>query len=517
MDDYIYVDKTEFIYNLAKGAKYYFLSRPRRFGKSLLIDTIGEVFLGNKELFKGLWIYDSDYIYERYPVVRLDMSRIANETPGIFKQSLLSYLKLCYEKEGFGFEDNIESDAFAKLILLLYEKYEKRVVVLVDEYDKPILDHIDDIETAIFIRKIIGKFYGILKSMDPYLRFTFFTGVSKFAKTSLFSELNNLTDITLAEEYAGICGIPVGDLDHYFHEYITILKTHKSFRDCGNIKDEILAWYDGYSWDGESRLLNPFSLLSFFASRKLSGYWYASGSPRFLLDLIKKKPESYVTLMNTRISEDMLDSIEIDKITIEPLLFQTGYLTVQEVQHTPDDLLYLLKIPNKEVRRAFNLHVLTALVESDDVQTGRARLEISEALQAGDLQKMLGMLRGLFASIPYELHIDKEAYYHSIFYAVMTVLGFDIEAEVSVSKGRVDAVLELDDKVYIIEFKYERCPPDVDPETKQKLFEKALKEGIDQIKDRCYSKKYMGSGKTIHQVAFAFLGRDDIDMISEIL
>ena len=515
-ENYIYVDKTEYIYNLINGAKYYFLSRPRRFGKSLLLDTIGEVFLGNKELFKGLWIYDSDYAFECHPVIRLDMSNIPNDNPEILKNCLLEELNNKAGKEKIEIYGDEPPVLFKRLIEGLHEKYKNRIVVLIDEYDKPILDHINDIETAEDNRKIIRGFYGILKSMDPYLRFTFFTGVTKFTKTSMFSELNNLTDLTLAEDYADICGIPVESLDHYFHEHIASLKTHKRFKDCVSIQDEILAWYDGYSWDGETRLLNPFSLLSFFGSKKLSGYWYASGSPRFLLDLIKKKPESYVALKDARISEDMLDSVEIDKITIEPLLFQTGYLTVHEVKHTPGDLLYLLKIPNKEVSRAFNLHVLTSLTESDDVQTGRVRLDIDEALQAGDLQKMLGMLRRLFSSIPYELHVDREAYYHSIFYAAMTVLGFDISAEVSMSRGRVDAVLELDDKVYIIEFKYERCPPDADPETKQKLFEKALKEGMDQIKDRGYSKKYFGSGKTVYQAAFAFLGRDDIEMISEV-
>ena len=514
--DYVYVDKTQYIYNLINGASYYFLSRPRRFGKSLLLDTISEVFSGNKELFKGLWIYGSGYAFEKYPVIRLDMSRIANETTDIFKQSLLSYLKHCYETEGFEINDSIQSDAFANLIILLNKKYNKRIVVLIDEYDKPMFDHLDDIEIAETNRRVLRGFYGILKSMDPYLRFTFFTGVSKFSKTSVFSELNNLIDITLAEKYASICGIALENLGMYFKEHISSLKEYEKFEIYESVHDEILAWYDGYSWDGKNRVINPFSLLSFFEQEKFESFWYASGTPKFLIDLIKKKPESFLTLRNLRITERALDNFDISNLEIEPLFFQTGYLTVKEVLQTRGSPVYLLGIPNYEVRDSLNMQLLSAMTESGSAQAERTQFEIKDALEAGDLQKMLELLRGLFASIPYELHVDSEAYYHSIFYAIMTVLGFDIDAEVSVSKGRVDAILELADKVYVMEFKYERCPQDADNETKQTLFEKALREGMEQIKNKGYSKKYSGSGKTINQVAFAFLGRDNIEMTSEV-
>ena len=515
--DYVYIDKTRYIYMLVNSAKYYFLSRTRRFGKSLLLDTIGEVFCGDKELFSGLWIYDSDYAFEKYPTIRLDISRIASESCDILKHSILSYLKLCYEAEGFEHGDDIASDAFAKLIMLLYQKYNQKVVVLIDEYDKPILDHMDDIKTAEANRKVLRGFYGILKSMDPYLRFTFFTGISKFTKTSFFSELNNLKDITLSEDYAGICGIPIESLDHYFGEHIESLKAHKRFQNFGSVQERILAWYDGYSWDGETKLLNPFSLLNFFDQKRFSGFWYATGTPKFLLASIKKDPESFTNLKNAEITEYMLDSVDIDKIMIGSLLFQTGYLTIKEIPPTPYAPVYLLGIPNFEVRDAFNHHVLSALTEKDDEYAGRAKMEIGRLLQAGDLRRMLDVLRGLFASIPYNLHIDQEAYYHSIFYAMMTLLGFDMDVEVSTSKGRIDAVLELDDKVYVMEFKFERCPPKANAEKKKKLFDKILDEAMAQIKDRGYHKKYIGSGKTIYQAAFAFLGRDEIEMKTEIL
>ena len=511
-EDCVYVDKTHYIYDLINGASCYFLSRPRRFGKSLLLDTIGEVLSGNKELFKGLWIYDSSYAFEEHQVIRLDMSNISNETPEILKTAMLLTLQERIQDEGFDISGGILSHTFKRLIELLYRKYGQKVVVLIDEYDKPILDHIDDIATAEANRKVIRGFYGILKSMDPYLRFTFITGVSKFTKTSLFSELNNLTDITMEENYADICGIPVECLDFYFTDHINNLKTHKRFKSCESIRDKILEWYDGYSWDGESKLLNPFSLLNFFNSKKFSGFWYSSGTPKLLLDYIRKHPESYTNLKNTRITESMLDSVDIANITIEPVLFQTGYLTVTGIPPTSGMPIYEVDIPNFEVRDAFSLHVLAALTESNDVRAGQARLDIDDALKAGDLQKMLETLRRLFASIPYQLQGGDEAYYHSIFYVAMKVLGFDMDVEVPVSKGRVDAVLELDDYVYVMEFKYESCAPDASKDNKQQLFDKALDKAMCQIKDRGYHKKYIGSGKTVYLAAFAFLGRDDIEM-----
>ena len=232
------------------------------------------------------------------------------------------------------------------------------------------------------------------------------------------------------------------------------------------------------------------------------------------MDLIKKNPNAYTNLKKLEMSEYMFDSADIERLSVESLLFQSGYLTIKEVLLLTDAPTYLLDMPNFEVREAFNMHVLTALSESSDVYAAQARREICGALRSGDLQKMRDILKGLFASIPYQLHINQEAYYHSIFYAIMSVLGFDMDVEVSVSMGRVDAVLEIEDKVYIMEFKYKNCTPDAGSDVKEKLFAQALAEGINQIKERGYASKFIGSGKTVYQAAFAFLGRDDIEMVS---
>ena len=340
----------------------------------------------------------------------------------------------------------------------------------------------------------------------------FITGVTKFTKTSIFSGLNNLRDITMSGDYAGICGIPTKELEKHFGEYIESLGQNRKFKKYESIAHEILAWYDGYSWDGETRLLNPFSLLNFFDDQKFKGHWYSTGTPWFLIKAIKQKPETYLALKNLEIVEEMLDTFDIESLEIEPLLFQTGYLTVREVIDMDFPEVYVLDIPNREVKGAFSRQVVAVLTGSCETKANKSRMEIAKALKAGDLQLVLELLRGLFASIPYQLHIPKEAYYHSIFYAVMMMLHFDMGVEVSASRGRVDALLELPDRVYIMEFKYTECPKGAKKERKQNLFDAALKEGMDQIEEKGYADRYRGSGKTVQKVAFAFLGRDEIQM-----
>jgi len=510
--DYVYVDKTQYVYNLINDASYYFLSRPRRFGKSLLLDTIAEAFGGDRELFSGLWIYDSDYDFAKHPVIRLDMSNIPNDTPEILKYGICEELVSRAGKEGLELAGDEPAVLFKRLIEGLHGKYSQRVVVLIDEYDKPILDHINALEIADGNRQVLRGFYGILKSMDAYLRLTFITGVTKFTKTSIFSGLNNLRDITMMKEYAGICGIPTGELEKHFGEHIAYLGQDDYFDQYESIAHEILAWYDGYSWDGKTRLLNPYSLLGFFDAGVFKGHWYATGTPWFLIEMIRKKPESYLGLKNLEISEEMLDTFDVEKLEIEPLLFQTGYLTVKEVVRTREAPLYVLDIPNHEVRAAFSRQVVAAFTGRSEMQANKDKKEIAEALKAGDLQLVLELLRGLFASIPYQLHIKKEAYYHSIFFAAMMMLSYDMRVEVSVSRGRIDALLELVDRVYIMEFKYTDCPENADNERKQKLFADTLDDAMGQIEGKGYANKYRGSTKTVQKVAFAFLGRDEIEM-----
>ncbi len=510
--NYLYVDKTVYIYKLINNASYYFLSRPRRFGKSLLIDTIKEVFKGDKEIFNGLWIYNSDYEFKSHPVIHLDMSNISSKNDEILEKSIISALRIQIEEEGFNIEDNISSDIFKNLIRLLYKKYNKGVIVLIDEYDKPIIDHLSDIETAEKNRMVLKGFYGILKSMDPYLKFALISGVTKFTKTSIFSEMNNLMDITLTEDYSNICGITHKEFTEYFSEHIEKLQNINTMKQYKNIKEEIIKWYNGYSWDGKTLLLNPYSLLSFFSQKRFSGFWFSSGTPKFLMDLLKEKPEGFLNIQNLKITEWLLDSSDIKKIQVEPLLFQTGYLTIKEKLHDGVEEVYLLKFPNYEVEQTFNMHIISEFTEAGDSLVQSAYINMRDAFVTGDLEKILYILKGLFSSIPYNLHINKEAYYHSIFYAIMQILGFKINVEVAVSRGRIDGVLELDDKVYIMEFKYADLRKDETDINKEKAIKKELNLAMVQLKDRGYADKYMGSNKKIYQVAMAFIGRDNIDM-----
>ena len=353
-DNHVYVDKTMYIHQLINSGKCYFLSRPRRFGKSLLLDTIAEVFKGSKELFSGLWISETDYDFKPYPVVRLDMSGLDTKTSDIFERDLALCLQDYLEEEGIRISGDTPPRLLNRLIKGLHSKYNQKVVVLIDEYDKPILDHITNIEIAEANRDTLRNLYGILKSLDLYLKFTFFTGVSKFTKTSVFSSLNNLSDITMSKDYANICGIPVCDLKLYFGDRIDNLAAQENFRNYPDMHSLILSWYDGYSWNGETKLLNPYGLLSFFFIKEFKSYWYVSGSPKFLIDLIKAKPEDVPKLQNLTIREANMDAIDIQNMEIGPLLFQTGYLTVSKIIANADTSpYYLLEIPNLEVRDAF--------------------------------------------------------------------------------------------------------------------------------------------------------------------
>ncbi|MDR3120906.1 MAG: AAA family ATPase, partial [Clostridiales bacterium] len=354
---YLYADKTRFVYNLLTGVKCYFLSRPRRFGKSLLLDTIAEVFGGNRALFRGLWIDGTDYDFQNYPVIRLDMSTMTTKDADALEQSIMDRLCVLCKAEGIEIESSLLSSVFLGLIEGLHKKYGRRVAVLVDEYDKPVLDYILDTEIADANRQVIKNFFGVLKGMDAHLRFTFFTGVSKFTKTSLFSELNNLTDITLEDDFAAICGFTAQDITELFNEHLAALRAQKQFAQWpangeGSVYDQIFKWYDGYSWDGETHVFNPFSLLQFFQNRRFSSYWYASGSPSFLIKLIKDNPAAYTDMDQAMINEDDLDATaDLTRLSPVSLMFQTGYLTVKAIEWDSNGSAdYYLKTPNREVR-----------------------------------------------------------------------------------------------------------------------------------------------------------------------
>ncbi|MGE5343194.1 MAG: AAA family ATPase [Candidatus Omnitrophota bacterium] len=356
--NYLYIDKTRDIYNLfAEGGQYYFLSRPRRFGKSLLLSTLAEIFSGNKERFKDLWIYDK-IDWTPYPVLNLDLSKISFKNPEMLEKALETQI------ERIAADFNIQLDAnlffkekFGQLLEKMAQK--QKVVILIDEYDKPMIEYIEaeEFEKAEEIRRVLKNFYGVIKASDAFLRFVFITGVSKFSKVSVFSDLNNLRDITLSEQFATLLGYTDAELQHYFERHLNEMTAQ-----TGNSRGELLAkirkWYNGYSWNGKDFVYNPFSILNFFTEKKFENFWFSTGTPTFLIHLIKDQQADILEFENLMADNFILESFDIDNMDISALLFQTGYLTIKSVTIEHDVRTYELSYPNHEVRQSFLTHLL---------------------------------------------------------------------------------------------------------------------------------------------------------------
>ncbi len=348
----LYVDKTKYIYRLITEGSVYFLSRPRRFGKSLLISTLNEIFKGNKELFKGLYIYDTDYDWESYPIVRIDFSKKNVEKD----KDLKDYIKRQLDEIGKTYDVMLKElpyeEKFSLLINSLYKKYQKPVVILIDEYDKPILDNIENIELAKKIRDILKGFYGIIKSEGAYIKFVFLTGVSKFSKTGVFSGLNNLNDITMNNKYSAILGITQDELLAYFDEYIEKLSYATEMTDKEELLKEIEKWYNGYCFSKKCvSVYNPFSLLLLFDNNEFDNFWFETGTPTFLVKLIKDETFDVSMFEDLWVGDAAFSSYEIESLDIIPLLVQTGYLTIKD--YNPKRRLYKLYYPNYEVEESF--------------------------------------------------------------------------------------------------------------------------------------------------------------------
>ncbi len=462
----IYVDKTKFIYKLL-DQKYYFLSRPRRFGKSLLLNTIKEIFLGNKDLFKGLWIYDK-IDWEIFPVIKISFSKIDYKNLGLGKAIDDMVLDIAAE-------NNIQlikpsyALKFEELIKKLSEK--GKVVILIDEYDKPIIDYLDDAEKAKENRDILKNFYSIVKDADKYIRFLFITGVSKFSKVSIFSDLNNLDDITLDENYSNMLGWTQEELEKYFPEYISAVQKKYS-KYYTNILPVIKDWYNGYSWDGENFVYNPVSLLNLFSKEVFRNYWFNTGTPTFLTKLIKEERYTPFDIENSYSSSEILDKFEIDDIEIIPLLFQTGYLTIKKIDLFTGRIT--LNYPNKEVDQSFSTHLLSRLTINKKDKTEILLFQIIDSFQNKKIEKYIEHINTFFKTIPYSIIEEKEKYFHSVFYTIMKIVGFRIDAEILTIDGRIDAVVKTEKEIYILEFKINQSA------------EKAIR----QIIEKGYADKY---------------------------
>lgn len=414
-DNYYYVDKTYYVYKLAnEGGGYYFLARPRRFGKSLFVDTLKEAFSGNKELFEGLFLESHWDWSKKYPVILIDFSSGVKNVEQLL-HLIRSILLFHTEKYDITISNNDVNIQFLQLIRLLCEKHKTRIIVLIDEYDKPILDNIDEKQTANEIRELLRGFYSVLKGSDSYIKFVFITGVMKFNQVSIFSGLNQLKDITLSPNYSAICGYTEEEMIKVFSDRLEGL----------NI-EEVRKWYNGYSWLGEC-VYNPFDVLLYLDDRLLQPYWFATGTPTFLMKLIKEKKYYVPQLDQVTMTDSILNSFDIDNIDLENLLFQTGYLTIKSIENIQNRYFYHMSYPNYEVKISFNDNVLGYLTNAEERSV--RYLNIYKALRDNDLKRMEGELKLFFSSIPYQWYLNNrlneyEGYYASIMYSLMMATGF---------------------------------------------------------------------------------------------
>ncbi|TYT74714.1 ATP-binding protein [Desulfobotulus mexicanus] len=429
-DGHAYADKTMFVHSLADTGKYYFLSRPRRFGKSLMVDTLKEAFEGNRRLFKGLWLEEHWDWDNAYPVIRFSFGQGVLENRADLDEKIREILH--YYEQKFGVVSDYESISgrFAQLLDFAVQKYKKRVVVLVDEYDKPILDNIHHPERAGEIRDGLKNFYSVIKDSDAHLQFVFITGVSKFSKVSLFSGLNNLVDITLSPMFASICGITERELVQVFEEHLK-----------GKNPDVIRHWYNGYSWLGD-KVYNPFSILNYFREGLFRNYWFESGTPTFLIELLRKKNYAISNMERIEASEALIGAFDVDYIEPETLLFQTGYLTISSSEMMGAKVFYRLSYPNMEVKASLSDYILKHYLP-DSPSRERGQQGIFRALKDRNPDALKGVLHSLFAGIPHDWYrknrmADYEGYYASVFYCCFVALGLDVKAEDVSNHGNMD-------------------------------------------------------------------------------
>ena len=496
----LYVDKTGYLHTLITAGRIYFLSRPRRFGKSLTISTLEAIFKGKRELFKGLYIDKTDYDWKTYPIIRLDLSQFNVRTKEGFVDELKAKLSSIAKEHGCEIDDD-KSEGY--MLSQLIEKLAKqsptqKAVVLIDEYDKPIIEHIANLSVAEEMRNTLKSFYGILKSSDEYIRFVLITGVSKFSKTSIFSDLNHLNELSLHPRYAGLCGYTQEELENNFKDYIDDAAKDLSLSKV-DLLEKIKYWYNGYRFSENGvKVYNPFSTLLFFDTHQFKAHWFETGTPTFLVDLIEQKQFEIEQAESYDIDTTLMSDYKLEDLQIIPLLFQTGYLTIQEYNETTRQ--YRLSYPNYEVRDAFLTAVFNRTSQLGD-QLGVQHLwRLIQALQDRNIKGFIDHLTTFFAQIPYNIQIKQERYYQSLFYLIFALIGCKIDAEVHTNNGRIDAVIQTKTDIYIFEFKLVFSPTSPDALTQ------IANEALAQIDHKNYSQKYKNNPNPIHKIGIAFDG-----------
>ncbi len=492
--DWLYIDKTEVIHKLLQEGKFYFLSRPRRFGKSLTVSTLKAIFEGRKDLFEGLWIYDQLDWQEKYPVILLSFNGIDYKTHGLEKA-----LTLELDKVAAGYELQLEGtsskDKFKELIERLSER--ENVVILIDEYDKPINDFLHEFGQADQNRGILGNFFGVLKdaALVDHIRFVFLTGVSKFSKVTLFSELNNLTDLTLHPGFSTLLGITQQELETYFAEHIEAMCAATRVTKSELLR-KIRHWYNGYTWDGENFVYNPFSMIHLFHRKKFSNYWFQSGTTSWLVKNLYLKQTDLPGLENMVVGPEFFEKFDIANIDFITLLYQTGYLTIKSIEVADDDEWYTLNYPNHEVRNSLLKNLFEEYAHIETSKLGETMRRLDGTLRENDLPAFIEHFKTIFADISNRMlrqYVQQnslqlwEAYYQTVVYIALNLTGSRIASEVQTNKGYIDAVVETDKYVNIMEFKVGKA-----------------KDAMQQIKDKGYFEKFLGKGKIIQLLGIGF-------------
>lgn len=485
-DNYFYVDKTKLIYQLARSGRYYFLSRPRRFGKSLLISTLEAYFEGKKELFKGLAIENLEKDWIKYPILHLDLNIEKYNSPDSLDKILNDKLEYWESIYGTRPSETSFSLRFAGIVRRAYEQTGQRVAILVDEYDKPMLQSIGNEELQRSFRDTLKPFYGVLKSMDGCIKFALLTGVTKFGKISVFSDLNNLNDISMDERYIEICGITEKEIHENLEDELHELARRQKMT-YDEVCKELKECYDGYHFVEDSiGLYNPFSLLNTFDKMKFGSYWFETGTPTYLVELLKQNHYSLQRIAHEETDADVLNSIDSASQNPVPVIYQSGYLTIKGYDRRFG--MYRLGFPNREVEEGFIKFLLPYYANVDKIESPFQISKFVHEVEQGDYDAFFRRLQSFFADTPYELVRDLELHYQNMLFIVFKLIGFYVKAEYHTSEGRIDLILQTDQFVYIMEFKLDGT----------------AEEAIKQINDKHYAQAFNADKRKLYKIGINF-------------
>ncbi|MDR1036142.1 MAG: AAA family ATPase [Deltaproteobacteria bacterium] len=528
--NYLYADKTQYIYKLITRFRCCFLSRPRRFGKTLLLDTVGELFGGERELFRGIWIdARKKYNCQRHPVLRFNMSNADRQDPDYLRDSIANDLRDFAEQEKITLTRDTYGDMFGELLKALYKKHGVGSVVLIDEYDAPVALNIADRELATANSDILHNFYTAMKRNKDFIRFSLVTGVTRFAFAALDSGPNNFFDISLDPEFAGICGFTIKEFYNLFNDRLP--RTIESLKKTGALEKDadetallktIAGWYDGYNWLAKQRVMNPYSIINLFYKKKLSTYWPLSGKPTYISKLAAKNPLDYMyPKLDSYFSEE-IETAGLGKILPAPVLFHSGYLTIDKQVFVETSLqlgivkeeAFIFKIPNMEVEKSFKAFIFGEIFETPPAYYQLFTKNIINALLNKDSQKIANLLHDLLAGITFKQHSAEEKFYHSLFHAAFVGAGIEILSDTGSSDGLADISLFLENKIrVVIELKYRRAKDSADEEESERSG-RALSSALDDAENALFTKDYPGpfraNAKKIICLALAVRGRTEV-------